>query len=191
MVPRVSLHVLSGDAELETSEWAGRYIPIVPVYGSEFWLDGKRYFKSLIRDAKDPQRMLNYWRTASTELVALAPKAPWVGPKGFAKSSPQKWKNANTENYAYLEYDEVPSGNLPQRQPFAGMPAGALQEAMNAQDDIKSVTGLYDASLGARSQRNQSAGRSWRGSGKATFRPSTLPTTSSAPFATRAGSWWT
>jgi hypothetical protein len=157
VIPKVSLHVLSGDAELETSEWAGRYIPIVPVYGSEFWLDGKRYFKSLIRDAKDPQRMLNYWRTASTELVALAPKAPWVGPKGFMKSSANKWKNANTENYSALEYDEVPSGNIPQRQPFAGMPAGALQEAMNAQDDIKSVTGLYDASLGARS--NETSGR--------------------------------
>jgi hypothetical protein len=23
--------------------------------------------------------MFNYWRTASTELVALAPKTPWIG----------------------------------------------------------------------------------------------------------------
>ena len=101
--------------------------------------------------------MLNYWRTASTELVALAPKAPWVGPKGFAKSSARKWATANTDNHAYLEYDETPSGNIPQRQPFAGMPAGALQEALNASDDIKSVTGLYDASLGAKS--NETSGR--------------------------------
>ena len=45
----------------------------------------------------------------------------------------------------------------PQRQPFAGPPAGALQEAMNAQDDIKSTMGIYDAALGARS--NETSGR--------------------------------
>lgn len=57
--------------------------------------------------------MLNYWRTASTELVALAPKAPFIGPRGFANSSPDKWATANTQNHPYLEYDgpKAPSGN--------------------------------------------------------------------------------
>ena len=157
-IPKVKLHVLSGDAALEEpAEWAGRYIPIVPVYGSEFWIDGKRYYKSLIRDAKDPQRMLNYWRTASTELVALAPKAPYIGAKGAFKSQAAKWRTANTDNHSYLEYDPIPNEPRPDRQPFAGIPAGALQEALNASDDIKSVTGLYDASLGAKS--NETSGR--------------------------------
>ena len=43
------------------------------------------------------------------------------------------------------------------RQGFAGVPAGALQEAMNASDDMKSIMGLHDASLGARS--NETSGR--------------------------------
>ena len=43
------------------------------------------------------------------------------------------------------------------RQPFAGVPAGALQEALNASDDIKTVLGMYDASLGARS--NETSGK--------------------------------
>ena len=45
----------------------------------------------------------------------------------------------------------------PQRQSFAGPPAGALQEALNASDDMKSVIGMFDASLGARS--NEQSGR--------------------------------
>jgi hypothetical protein len=43
------------------------------------------------------------------------------------------------------------------RQPFTGVPAGELQAAMNAADDMKAVMGLYDASLGARS--NETSGR--------------------------------
>ena len=155
---RVLQRLLTGADVLEDLVWPGQYIPIVPVYGDEVILEGKRFFRSLIRDAKDPQRMLNYWRTASTELVAMAPKAPWVGPRGFARSD-KKWSSANVGNPAYLEYDLIENAQqqAPQRQPFTGPPAGALQEALNAQDDLKSVTGIFDAGLGA--QGNETSGK--------------------------------
>ncbi len=154
---KVTQRLMTGAEVLETTEWAGRYIPIVPVYGDEVNVEGKRYLRSLIRDAKDPQRMFNYWRTASTELVALAPKAPFIGPKGSFKTDAAKWGTANRSSHAYIEYDPVPNGQPPQRQPFPGVPAGAIQEALNAADDMKAIMGMYDASLGAAS--NETSGR--------------------------------
>lgn len=152
---KVSHTVMSGVEVLEeTSTWLGRYIPIVPVYGEEVNLEGRRYLKSLIRDAKDAQRMFNYWRTTSTELVALAPKAPYIGKKGAFETDAEKWNTANVVNHAYIEYD---GAERPERAPFSGPPAGALQEALNASDDMKQIIGLYDASLGARS--NETSGR--------------------------------
>jgi len=151
---RVTQTILTGAEVLEENAWPGKFIPIVPVYGDEVVIEGKRHLRSLIRDAKDPQRMFNFWRTASTELVALAPKTPWIGPKGAFKTDAPKWSTANTQSHQYIEYDgQVP----PQRQPFAGPPGGALQEALNASDDMKAAVGLYDASLGARS--NEVSGR--------------------------------
>ncbi|MCA6300357.1 MAG: hypothetical protein IM629_00175 [Phenylobacterium sp.] len=151
---RVRQRIMTGAEVLETIDWAGRYIPIVPVYGSEVVLKGKRYFRSLISGAKDPQRMFNYWRTTSTELVAMAPKAPFIGRKGAFETDLSKWATANTQSHAFIEYD---GPEAPQRQPFSGVPAGALQEALNASDDIKSVIGMFDASLGARS--NETSGK--------------------------------
>ena len=151
---KVTQRIITGSEVLETNKWAGKYIPIVPVYGDEVMLEGKRHLLSLVRFAKDPQQMLNYWRTASTELVALAPKIPFIGPKGAFASDAQKWATANIKSHAYIEYD---GPQPPQRQPFAGPPAGALQEALNASDDMKSIMGIYDASLGARS--NETSGR--------------------------------
>lgn len=104
--------------------------------------------------------MFNYWRTASTELVALAPKAPYIGPVGAFATDSAKWGSANTSSYPYIEFDVVPDApgmGMPQRQPFAGVPAGALQEALNASDDMKAIMGLHDASLGAKS--NETSGR--------------------------------
>lgn len=151
-------YVISGAEVLEEEEWPGSLIPIVPVWGEEIVSDGRRHFRSMIRDAMDPQRMYNFWRTSSTELVALAPKAPWVGPRGFIpKGHEQKWETANTRSHAYLEYEAEHSATPPQRQPFAGVPAGAIQEAASSSDDIKAIVGIYNASLGRES--NEKSGR--------------------------------
>ena len=154
---KVTQYLMSGNDILETVDWPGVYIPIIPVYGDEFMFEGKRHFLSLIRHSKDSQRMFNYWRTTSTELVALAPKAPFIGAVGQFTTDANKWETANTQSHAYIEYDPIGGMPPPQRQPFAGVPAGALQEAMNAADDMKSIMGIYDASLGAKS--NETSGK--------------------------------
>jgi hypothetical protein len=154
---KVKQRIISGTEILETNEWKGKYIPIVPVYGDEINVNGKRYFQSLVRFAKDPARMFNYWRTASTELVALAPKAPFIGAVDQFVTDSAKWQTANTASHPYIEYDMVQGAPPPQRQAFAGVPAGALQEALNASDDMKNIMGLHDASLGAKS--NETSGR--------------------------------
>jgi hypothetical protein len=151
---KVTQRIMTGAEIIKTNEWAGCYIPIIPVYGDEYNIKGKRYFRSLIHSAVDAQRMFNYWRSTSTELVALAPRVPFIGPQGFADKDPN-WQTANTVSHPYLEYT---GGVPPQRQPVdSGPAAGALQEALNASDDMKSVIGLYDASLGARS--NETSGK--------------------------------
>ena len=151
---RVIQRLLGGADVLSEKEWAGRYIPIIPVYGEEVVVGEKRHFMSLIHFARDSQVMYNYWRTAAAELVALAPKAPWIGPTGAFVTDADKWASANISTHPYIEYDgQVP----PQRQAFAGVPAGALQEALNSSDDMKAVMGMFDASLGDRS--NEVSGR--------------------------------
>lgn len=152
---RVKQRIITGEEVLEENDWRGKYIPIIPVYGDEANVEGKRIFQGLFKFAMDPQRMLNYWRTASTELVALAPKAPFIGAVGAFNTDP-KWTSANNASHAYIEYDPVQGEPKPERQPFTGVPAGALQEALNATDDMKNILGIHDASLGARS--NETSG---------------------------------
>ena len=140
---RIKQCFVTGSEILSEIEWSGHFIPIVPVYGEEVVVGENRNFHSLIHFAKDSQQMYNFWRTAAAELVALAPKAPWIGPIGAFNTDQAKWATANSTNHAFLEYD---GGQAPQRQPFAGVPAGAIQEALNSSDDIKSVIGMTSAS---------------------------------------------
>jgi hypothetical protein len=118
-------------------------------------VEGKRQFRSLIREAKDAQRNFNYWRTMATEMIALAPKVPFIGVEGAFDSDMAKWATANTHSHAFITHKR--GTEAPQRQPFASMPAAELQLALSASDDMKAVMGIYDASLGARS--NETSGR--------------------------------
>lgn len=151
----VKRRIIDGVEVLEEEDWPGQRIPVCPVWGDEVYIDGRRHFRSLIRDAKDPQMMFNFWRSATTELVALAPKAPWVGPKGFVpKGQEGKWASANARSHAFLEYD---GSTPPQRQAFAGVPSGAINEATMAANDLSDITGIYPSAIGARS--NETSGK--------------------------------
>lgn len=151
---KVSQKIITGAEILDEKEWAGRYIPIIPIYGDEVNVEGTRYFRSLIRDAKDSQKQFNYWRTAATELVALAPKVPFIGPRGAFNTDADKWNTINRTSHGYVEFD---GPTPPMRQPLdAGVAAGSLQEALTASDDMKAIMGIYDSSLGQRS--NETSG---------------------------------
>ncbi len=145
---KVRWALMSGAEILADGDWGGRYIPIVPVYGDVVNLGGKRHLRSLIWDAMDAQRMYNFHRSSAVEAIALQPKTPFIGPKGAFETDQYKWDTANTESHAYIEYDgQIP----PQRQPFVGVPAAQMQEAVNASEDMKSIIGIHDPGRGAES----------------------------------------
>lgn len=152
---------LAGDKVLEKRDMLGKYIPLARVTGEEV-LDGDKInYASLIRYAKDPSRMYDYMRSAEVEFVALAPKAPFVGQAGVFNGYEHKWGTANTQNHAYLEYNSIDNNGQPASAPQRQAPplpaSGFIQAALSAADDIKATTGLYDASLGQRS--NETSGR--------------------------------
>jgi hypothetical protein len=160
---RVKWCKTNGYEFLEKSDWAGDYIPVVRVVGNEFEVDGKLYVSGLVRNAKDAQRMYNYWTSQEAEMLALAPKAPFIGYGGQFEGYEMQWKTANTQNWPYLEVNpDVTDGNgavlpLPQRAPPPLPQTGLIQAKMGASDDIKSTTGQYDTSLGATS--NERSGK--------------------------------
>jgi len=153
----------NGYEVLQEQEWAGKWIPVIRVIGNEFEVDGRIYVSGLVRNAKDAQRMYNYWVSQEAEMLALAPKAPFIGYGGQFEGYENQWKTANTTNWPYLEVNpDVTDGMgvtlpLPQRAPPPLAQTGLIQAKMGASDDIKSTTGQYDSSLGATS--NERSGK--------------------------------
>src|SRR5206468_4127937 len=128
----------------------GEYVRIVPVLGEDIIVEGKRHLVGIVRNARKPQELYNLWNSAMAESIALAPKAPFLATPAQIEGYEDIWERANTENFGYLPYNPDPkAGGPPQRQ-FAEPPIQAITSAlMHADNDLKTTTGLYEASLGA------------------------------------------
>jgi hypothetical protein len=138
---------------IEEGTWAGKYIPIIPVYGRHIVIGDKRKKFGMIRYAKDPQRMYNFWQTSITEGVALAPKAKWLIAEGQDEGHENDWANANIKSFPLLRYKQTDIDGRPAPVPQRLQPeppqAGIMAAAAGVDDDIKSIMGVFDpAQLG-------------------------------------------
>jgi hypothetical protein len=127
----------------------GKYIPIVLVKGRELNIEGKNHVFSLIRFAKDPQKLVNYWNTAAAEMIALAPKAPWLGTPRQFEGYENDYLKANVENYPMLKYNPDPEApGPPQRQQPSNPPVAIFEQIRRGEENIKSVIGMFNADMG-------------------------------------------
>ena len=141
---------LTGIEILEESVWAGKYIPIIPVYGQMLTVENKRKKFGLVRMAKDPQRMYNFWTTSITESVALAPKAKWLLAEGQDEGHENEWAMANIKSMPVLRYKQTDIDGRPAPAPTRLQPepppTGIMAAAAGITADLQQVVGIFDPS---------------------------------------------
>ena len=146
----IKRYKLSGADVLESTEFVGCCIPVVPVYGNQQWVNGKREIYSLIRKSKDAQKMFNYWKSLETELLQKQPRANFMAAAGQTEEFPDDWENPDQS--PVLRYKPTDIAGNPASPPIRldppVIPMGIVNASRSAVDDIKATIGMYAASLG-------------------------------------------
>lgn len=155
-----AVEILEGEKDKESGEITkgidlkATWIPLIMVSGRERNINGQRRLSGMVRNNRDAQRMYNYWVSAFTEMIALAPKAPYIAAAGQIEKYKSIWDLANQKNFPYLPYDPVTKDMqpvpAPQRQ-FVEPPVQAIIMAIRqADNDLKAGFNIYDSALGNR-----------------------------------------
>ena len=153
---RIKHYVVSPDEVLDgPNDIPRKYIPIFLCRGKETNVEGKTEVESLIRKAKDPQRLLNQVETDKAELIGMIPKAPWIGTPEQIGEFDELYAAANVENRGWLPYkaqimvDEngqsvglVPA---PQRVPLGTPPVAVFQFSQDVRNYIEDSIGVARA----------------------------------------------
>lgn len=155
---KVKCYKITGVEILETYEWAGSYIPLIPVIGEEIEVGDEVFRQGLVYPMMDSQRAYNFARSAMLETVASQPKAPFLVTTKMVAQHQDAWKSLNEGNPQVLTFDPDPAAPQgPQRLSPPNFASAWYQEALVADGDMKATTGIYDASLGK--QSNETSGR--------------------------------
>ena len=156
---KIMWYLLTGNKIIESREWVGKkYIPIIPVWGKEFNVGGKRVLRGLIRNAKDPQRMYNYWQSSDTEIVIMQPKSPYMITPAQLKGHEDQWKNAHTQNMAYMLCNPDPQApGWPKREAPPQVSSAMVEKIRESDQEMRDTVGIQKAGLGM--QSNERSGK--------------------------------
>ncbi|KKM64722.1 hypothetical protein LCGC14_1498550, partial [marine sediment metagenome] len=151
-------YMTNGIEILEKIPWEGKWIPLIPVFGKELYVDqgkgSKRMLMSLVRLARDPYMLYCYYRSTEAEIVSLTSKVPMIGYEGQFEGHKKEWDTAHTVPRAYIEVKAITDATgekvlpLPQRQiydpPIMALEAGAE----SAKRSIQNAMSMYNSSVG-------------------------------------------
>lgn len=162
----VTQYITNGIEILEENPWEGSWIPLFPVIGVEMYVDSgagpRRIWLSLVRLGRDPQMLLNYYRTCQAEVTGMTPKTKWVIAEGQIEGHEDEWQNANRSPIVALQYKPVLDAtgqNLipaPQRQDYEPPLQGLEVGAQSAAKAIQSALGMYNVSVGKHDTKAES-----------------------------------
>ena len=155
--------LLGGESEpVDKKPWPGAYLPIVTVLGKEVNVNGEIVRKGLVRDLKDPARMVNYSYSASVETLALQNKVPYMAAAESIEGFEDIWGAANMENRAYLPWnaygDDGQQLPAPARQAPAQMASAQVQMLQLSVEEMRAASGQQNANFGIRSEAASGVG---------------------------------
>jgi|WetSurMetagenome_2_1015567.scaffolds.fasta_scaffold00310_33 hypothetical protein len=153
--------LVGGHSEpIQKRMWPGKYLPIVGTYGKSYNIDGQHVVKGVVRDLKDPARIVNYSYSAAIETVALQTKVPFIASHEAINGFEREWAQANTSNDPYLPYNQYDGEGKPiekpERQQAAVMPSAQLQLLSISIENLKEASGQHAAVFGQ--SGNESSG---------------------------------
>lgn len=157
-LPTVKIYKLNALRVMDETVFAGKYIPIVKVVGSELNLNGKQVFKGIVRGMKDAQRQYNFMLSSQTEAIDMD-KGQVVVIEGQTEGHEKEWQKLSSKKVLTVKGKMIDGKPAPMPSRLqANASVAAMTEARAlAGDDLKALTSIYDASLGARS--NETSGR--------------------------------
>lgn len=132
------------DQIIDFARWNSKHLPIPFVDGDSFYIEGRQYTKSLVHEAKDAQKSLNY---AKSEIVAEMKnrrREQWIGTPDNIKGYEQMWRNPEAQIGILLGQPDPKTGLMPQKQPAWEISPGLLENAQAFHQDIQEIVGFSE-----------------------------------------------
>lgn len=141
----IERYIMNGAEILKPVEkWAGKYIPLVPQFGKITHLENQTYVRSLVRFAKDSQRLYNFLRSTIASVIGKAPKdIYWMTPE-MMKGHGKVLERINVDDNPIMPFNPDPKlgGQGPIRTGAPQVQQAIIEAAATARQDVVEAMGV-------------------------------------------------
>lgn len=143
---QVTRYIASGEEILKAEIIPGEYMPVIPVYGERYIIEGEEHWEGIVRLAKDPQRLRNFQLSYLADIVSQSPREkPIFLADQIAGHEDMYSLTGADNNYPYLlqnRFDganqELPIGPVG-TMPAPNIPPALTQSIMLTREAISDV----------------------------------------------------
>lgn len=159
----VERYLMNGAEVLEKKQVEpSRFIPLIPLFGKITHIEEREHVRGVVRFARDPSRMYNWFRSSITEKAALAPTDPYWMTAAMGVGHTLQNSTLNTANpaIAFFNIDKDSPTMVPQRTGAAQVDQALIEGAQTAKQDIQLTTGIAQTQMmlpGAADRRSAEA----------------------------------
>jgi hypothetical protein len=163
------VELLAKKGQNKRTAWPGKWIPVFACYGKQLYVNTgagtERRLLSMVRLARDPFMLYNYYRTCQAELVGMVPKFPYFWYEGSLDAGQQvELQKSLHEPVAGIKVKPFPEGfsqssgpaPFPQRQPFTPEIQALEMGAEGARRAIQAAMGTSPLPTQAQRQNEKS-----------------------------------
>lgn len=131
---QVTKYIASGREILKEEVIAGEWIPIIPCYGENAYVESQHHYEGVTRLAKDPQRLRNFQMSYLADIVSRSPRPkPIFNPEQLQGFEYMYEENGADNNYPYYLQNRMgPDGQMLPIGPVAQMPEQSIPSALVA-----------------------------------------------------------
>lgn len=130
---------------IDFAEWPSRQLPIVFVDGDSYYFEGRQYTKSLIHEAIDPQKFLNYIMSEIASEIKNRRREQWIGTADNIAGQEHLWRNPEVQAGILIAKPDLKTGMMPQKMPPFELSQTLLQNYERAGIDIREIMGMSEA----------------------------------------------
>jgi hypothetical protein len=145
---RIMHYRLLRDQIIDFAEWKSRQLPIPFIDGDSYYIEGRQYTKSLIHEAKDAQKCLNYEKSEIVAEIKNRRREQWIATPDNIKGYEQQWRNPEVQIGALIAQPDPRSGAMPIKSPAWEISGALLENARASYQDILEIVGMTQGQEG-------------------------------------------
>lgn len=129
---------------IDFTEWPSKHLPIIFVDGDSYFIEGRQYTRSFIREARDAQKFINYVGSEIAAEIKNRRREQWMGTPDNIIGYEQLWRNPELQNGILVAKPDPKTGMMPQKMQAWDLSPALLTNFQRGTQDIKEILGISE-----------------------------------------------